>query len=306
MGIFRNLTLRAGALAAASLACSAQAQVVGKTTCGLATQNVVATFYYDPFNPVPISNQTVTLPLNRFVKTEHGAAKTQQVNFYFTQPTGSPNFVITSSAAPGVSNLLYNQSTPGVGGGAPTLDETSQINGALNINFGGAAQPDIISLPVNISIPPGLDLWYGLTVSFGIVYQCKGTGGLSSEDTNVYLANAILMPVKVLSALQANYAGPAMDFGDVKQAGATGHPFANFQAPISGPGEINVRSSGPYDVTLTSANNFTMVNGAGGPANSIQYKLHFLGQDLTPNSTFSATHSGDPQRGGQHQDGGRL
>lgn len=290
MGKLRSYAIGvAGLLAAAGFGSASQAQVVGKTICGLATQNVMPTIFYDPFNPAPngAGVNSFNLVLNRFVKTSGGPEKTQIVNFYFTEPPSGPQFVITSSAASGVGNLLYLQGTPGTGGGAPVLDETSPVTGAVNVNFGGAAQPDTQSLPFTIQVPAGLDISNGL-ISLGIVYQCKGTGGLNSEQTNIYLPNAIQFPIKILSALQANYAGPALDFGNVQ--GATAANFATFVAPTTGPGEVDVRSSGPFDVTLASENNFAMNDGAAGPANNIAYQLHFLGQTVSSATPFSEVH----------------
>lgn len=290
MGNLRSLAIgAAGLVAAGAVGSSANAQVVGKTICGLATQHAMATIFYDPFNPAPngAGNNTFNLVLNRFVTTDNGAKKTQIVNFYFTQPPNGPQFVITSPAASGVTNLLYLQATPGVGGGAPALDETSPVSGAVNVNFGGAAQPDTQSISFTIQVPAGLDVSNGL-ISLGIVYQCKGTGGLDDEGSNVYLPNAIQFPIKVLSALQANYAGPAIDFGNVQSATAAN--FSTFVAPVTGPGEVDVRSSGPFDVTLTSQNNFAMNDGATGAANNIAYQLHFLGQTVSSTTAFSEVH----------------
>ena len=279
----------AGLLGANGFASAANAQVVGKSVCGLATQNVMATIFYDPFNPAPngAGTNTFNLVLNRFVKTDNGPAKTQIVNFYFTEQPNGPHFVITSTAASGVTNLLYLQGTPGTGGGAPVLDPTAPSTGAINVNFGGASQPDTQSIPFTIQVPAGLDVSNGL-ISLGIVYQCKGTGGLDSESSNVYLPNAIQFPIKILSALQANYAGPALDFGNVQ--GATSANFATFVAPNPGPGEVDVRSSGPFDVTLASQNNFMMNDGATGAANNIAYQLHFLGQTVSSTTAFNEVH----------------
>ena len=287
MGKFHTLAIGAAGLLGASIASTAvQAQIVS-THCGLGTNNVTATLYYDPFNPNPINQVSTTLPLSRYVGTSSGA-KTQQVDFYFTQPNGSPAYVITSTDST-ASNLLYNEASPGSGPEASDLSETTQGAGTLEVNFGGTAQPDAVGVPITITVPAGLDLVNGLTVSFGIVYECKGTGGLASEGTPQYIPNAVTLPLRVLSALQANYAGPAVDFGDVQ--GATASNYATYLAPVSGPGDVDVQSSGPYDVTVSSANNYVMTNGASGAANTIQYSLKFLGQTLSPSSaTFSAVH----------------
>jgi spore coat protein U-like protein len=127
----------------------------------------------------------------------------------------------------------------------------------------------------------------GLTVTFSIVYACNGTG---SHFDNVdptspdVIQGALILPVKVLSALQASYAGPAMDFGNVQ--GADGGTFTTFHAPTTGTSVINVKSSGPYTVDLSSANSYLLKDTS---TDTIKYSLHFLGRDLTNASPSFAT-----------------
>jgi hypothetical protein len=287
MGKLRHFALGAVALLGTAMAAGlANANGVAASTCGVQTTTVTATIFYDPFSANSVTNVSAQIPITRFAATSNPteSAKTQQVDFYFTQPTGSPAFQIKSSGV----NTLYTQGSPGIGGGAPTLDANSPPSGTIGLNFLGASQPDTINVPVTISLPAHLDLTNGMTVTFGLVYECKGTGGFPDVNSPTYLANAVTTPVSVLSALQAFYAGPAMDFGNIQ--GATALNFNTFKAPVSGVAIINVRSSGPYTVDLTSENQYELKWGASSAAaDTVKYQLHFLGRDLSNGSSSFAT-----------------
>jgi hypothetical protein len=287
MGKLRHFALGAAALlGTAAAAQSASAAGVASSACGVETTTVTATIFYDPFSSNAITGVSAVIPITRFAASSNPIepAKTQQVDFYFTQPTGSPAFQIVSGGV----NTVYTQGSPGIGGGAPTLSATSPPSGTIGLNFLGASQPDTINVPVTISLPAGLDLTNGMTVTFGIVYECKGTGGFPDVNSPTYRANAVTTPVKVLSALVANYAGPNVDFGDVH--GATALNFSTFKAPVSGPGMIDVVSTGPYTVDVSSANQYVLKWGASSAtADTLKYQLHFLGRDLSTAAPTFAT-----------------
>lgn len=259
----------------------AAAQIVGQTHCGLASPSgaVVATQYYDPFNPTPMSNQSATLTLSRYIGSQPGQ-KTQQVNFYFTQAAGTPpGFQLLYQGV----NVLYTAGPGGLGVGAPALSSSnSAATGTIGYNFG--ANTDTFSPQVTLSVPAGLDLSNGLTVNFNIVYACNGTG---SNFANVSptspesIANALILPVAVLDALQAYYAGPALDFGQVGQV--TQAQIVASPSTYSRTGYLHVASSGPYTVTIksTAANAYRMTYPGGSTATGgqyIPYKITLLGQ----------------------------
>ena len=266
-----------GALVAAGVALAGpSAWAKTSSTCGLSTTSTTNTIFYDPFSTSPVSSVGVNLPLTRF--TAGGGAKTQQVDFYFTQPSGSPAYQILFGGV----NVLYTQASPGSGGGAPTLTSTSPPSGTVGVNFLGASQPDTISEPFTLTIPAGVDLSNGNTVSFAIEYVCNGTGGMGDVTSPAELVGAIQMPVFVLDALQANFAGPALDFGDITGLSNTG-PFPTTLAGS----QIDVRSSGPYDVTVKSDNTttpFAMTINGSHTGTSIKYSLNFLNQALIDNT----------------------
>ena len=296
MGKLRNIV--AGVLAIigiVAIGSQASAQIINQTHCGLASPigGVVPTQYYDPFNPNPISNQTVTLTLDRFVGSSV-SQKTQQVDFYFTQPAGSPNgFQVLYQG----NNVLYTAGGGGLGVGAPTLSTSnSSPTGTIGFNFG--ASTNSFSPTVTISIPPGLDLSNGLTLNMNIVYACNGTG---SHFDNIdptspgVLTNALILPVAVLNALQAYYAGPALDFGQIGSVTLAQAPSHTVS------GLIHVASSGPYTVSLKSlaANPYRMTYSGGSTSTSgqyVPYSVTLLGQtkdNASPTfTTVSCTRAG--------------
>jgi hypothetical protein len=94
----------------------------------------------------------------------------------------------------------------------------------------------------------------------------------------------------VLSALQASFVGPALDFGEI--GGLTTAALPSTPNSVKQrTGSIRVASSGPYSVALTSANQFQMTYPGGSLATAnqrIPYSLDFLGQTRTTASpTFT-------------------
>jgi spore coat protein U-like protein len=217
----------------------------------------------------------VPLTLTRYAV---GGAKTQTVNFVLTKPVGAPNYQVLYN---GVS-VLY---TEGATGGRPSIG--SQSPGEISYNFGGAAAPDQ-STPFNlvVTVPAGLDLSAGQPIRFDISYVCNGTGGMRDVAVPTKLTNAIQINVNVLSALQASYAGSALDFGEV---GAK----TDAQAPTDpGPrtGFIRVASSGPYSVEMRSEKGYRLSYAGGNPSiatQSIAYQANLLGQTRSPSDTSS-------------------
>jgi spore coat protein U-like protein len=236
---------------------------------------VSVTGNYDPFSANGITNANVNVNFTRFVNS--GGGKTQSIDFYFTQPTGSPAFQITYAGDP----VLYTRPA------THALSYTSPPSGTVFYSFGGVAQPDNVTLPFQITIPPGLDVGPGYSIAFDVDYVCKGTGGIADVDSPATLHDVIRLNINVLSALQASYVGPALDFGEI--GGVT-----TAQAPthvVSG--AIRVASSGPYTVALSSgaANPYRMTYPGGSTATAgqyVPYKVKFLGKtkdNASPNFT---------------------
>ncbi len=268
-------------LVLAGLGTPCLAQIANQTHCGLASPSggVVASLYYDPFSAVALSNQSVSLTLTRYTGSST-SQKTQQADFYFTQPSGSPAGIQILYQG---NNVLYTAGAGGLGVGAPTLSTSgSAPTGTIAFNFG--ANTNTFSPTVTLSLPTGLDLANGLTFTFTLVYACNGTGAnfadvqASSPDI---LANALILPVSVLDALQAYYAGPALDFGSIGQV--TSAQVLAAPATYTKTGYVHVASSGPYTVSVasTAPNPYRMTYSGGSTSTAgqyIPYKITFLGQ----------------------------
>lgn len=274
----RNLSIAAlttvGVLGTAGAALAAP----GDPPCGVTASNVVSLGDYNPFAPVAITNVPVNLTVYR---TLNGASKTQTVNFVMTQPPGSPAYQITYKG----DQVLYTEPVPA--GQLPSINE--QKAGQIYYNFGGAAQPDSVVIPIVVTIPAGVDLSAGDPIRFDILYTCNGTGQLSDVATPQTLPDAVTLNINVLSALQAYYAGPALDFGEIGEVPANVSGEAASVTTRSG--YFGVKSSGPYEVSVTSDNGYRMTFPGGDTGNPIQrvdYELTLLGQTVYPGaSTFT-------------------
>jgi spore coat protein U-like protein len=242
------------------------AQSCGVTGSAQASSSIT----YDPFGPNGLQQVTIPLVLTRYAV---GGAKTQTVNFVLTKPAGTPNYQVLYN---GVS-VLY---TEGATGGRPGIG--SQSAGEISYNFGGASAPDQ-STPFNlvVTVPAGLDLSAGQPIRFDISYVCNGTGGMKDVTIPTKLTSAVQINVNVLSALQASYVGPALDFGEVGTK-------SDAQAPTDpGPrtGYIRVASSGPYSVEMRSEKGYRLSYPGGNPAvanQAIAYQASLLGQTRNP------------------------
>ncbi|MCX8476458.1 MAG: hypothetical protein MT490_11740 [Sphingomonas sp.] len=261
-----------------SAAVAAPALAADKGTCGVSGQALASpTITYDPFSPTGLTQVTIPLVLTRFGT---GAAKTQTVNFVLTMPVGSPNYQILYNG----SSILY---TEGNTMGHPTIN--SQSSGEIYYNFGGASQPDQ-STPFNlvVTVPANVDLSAGRPIDFDILYVCNGTGGMADVVTPSKLVSAIHIDVNVLSALQASYAGPPLDFGEVGDK--TDADVA--ATPIERTGYVRVASSGPYSIEVASQNGYRMTFPGGNPAvsnQSLRYSATMLGQTRDPGDPSSIT-----------------
>lgn len=234
-------------------------------TCGVSGATSVSIGNYNPFTGSGFSQVQVTLNLTRF---RSGGQITRRVNFYFVQPAGSPSYAISSSG----SSVLYTLPA------SRSLSLSSPLSGTIYRDFGASASPNTVAIPLVVTIPGNLNLTAGNPIVFDIRYICDGAGGMSNVSSPATLTAAMTIKINVLSALQASYAGPALDFGEV---GAV----TDAQAPThSVAGNVRVASSGPFTVSLSSANSYRMTypgGSVGTNAQRIRYSTRFLGQTRT-------------------------
>ncbi|MBC7491941.1 MAG: hypothetical protein H7241_05815 [Novosphingobium sp.] len=286
-GILRTTLLAAGA---ALFAWAAPAQAAGCGVTGSATASAAS---YDPFNPTGLATTTITLNLTR-VNPPGGTGTTSRVNFYLKANDASADGTVivplsvsgpVQAAGTGRNVFVNAAATP------PTISPTAVTPGGANpflqLDFTGTgAGSDNVTVTFQVSLPPSANFTASTTLGFNVWFACKATGGKvgTFEQTGTD-NNALNFPITVLSALQASYAGSALDFGEVGalslapgQIGPT-TPAGNY---------VRVQSSGPYAVTLASQNAFRLLHPSGAitdPATTIRYRVRFLGADRDAGTT---------------------
>ena len=138
---------------------------------------------------------------------------------------------------------------------------------------------------INVTIPAGANLTSGTnTITFPVQYVCKETPG--NNDFGATIPNGLVVQFNVPAALQASFAGTAMDFGDItaiSNAQASSHIIN---------GQINVKSTAPYSVAVTSSSGFVMTPGGAGATDAAQkigYQFGLLSQSAGGNSSGVST-----------------
>ena len=272
----RSNIVRASWLVAAATLCgwALPAQAAG---CGVTGSASAGAASYDPFNPAGLATTTITLNLTR-INPPNSSGMTTRVNFYLKGNDASadntrivPISVSGPVQATGTGRSIFVNAAATPPTIAPTAVSPSGTNPFLQLDFtGSGAGSDSASVAFQVSLPPA--------ANFNAWFACQSTGGkVSTFEQTGTLDNALVFPIMVLSALQASYAGSALDFGEVGalalgqgQAGPT-TPAGNY---------VRVQSSGPYAVTLASQNAFHLLHPSGtltDPAATIRYLVRFLG-----------------------------
>src|SRR3546814_338770 len=137
---------------------------------------------------------------------------------------------------------------------APRLSLNSPASGTIYYNFSSPNNPDSVSLPLVISVPAGVDLTAGRPLTFDIAYICDAVAGMDRVEFRMILAQALTVKINVASALQASWAGPALNFGEIGDL----DNVAASQRSVEG--AVRVASSGPYKVRVSSANGYRMTH----------------------------------------------
>ncbi|MBB3860347.1 hypothetical protein GGQ88_001613 [Novosphingobium hassiacum] len=278
------LTILAGAIVSLCAASPVFAQSCGINGTALAGSSVT----YDPFSPSGLQSLDIPLTLTRVNGT--GGKKTQEAYFILTKPAGSPAYTVQATVPNGstFSNVLYDSNA--LPAQLPTISNIAQ--GQISVQFGGASQPDSLTINIRVSVPANVNLSAGGTIDFGIRYVCKGTGGLSDVLTPVDRPSGISININVLSALRASFVGTALDFGELAQVTAAQASTVKTSAS----NYVRVQSSGPYTVSLavegTDTNPYTLTPNATATNDTLQrigYSLKFLGQTRSPSSTSPIT-----------------
>lgn len=273
------------AMASASPA-RAQAQI--SSVCGV-TGNATAptTITYDPFSAAGLSEVTIPLVLRRNRGLVLG--RTNEVSLILVAPAGTPPLDITYR---GFRVLYAEGATAGRPRSLDSRDNGAGAAGEIRYNFGSLFSSDV-SAPLNlrVTVPPGTDLSAGEPIILDILYICSGDLGIASVTTPMRDTGSVRINVNTVSALQAFYAGSALDFGEVGDLTTAAVLAAPDRYTTPSANSLRVRSSGPFEVRMRSQNDFRLTYPGGNladPAQTIRYSARFLGQEVTSNASFGA------------------
>jgi len=288
MRLMRLLAAMAALITGAALLSSpAQAQT---RRCLVTAASTPAVADYDPFNPTALQVNNVAITFTR--SNGPGGAKPSTIDMFIQASTPAANgtqlipvTVVGAGSATGLNqNIFFN--TPGAVPNITTPLAATPPAGVLRWTYSGNnAASDVFTVTFNVVLPANLNLEASQSLVFNIEYGCDGTGGGPPFSERAQAPNAFTLNINVLSALQASFVGPALDFGEVGQlTDADPDPVRN--------ANVRVASSGPYSVSLTSQNQYRMTY-SGGTATTenqnLRYALTFLGQTRNPGDNTAIT-----------------
>ena len=269
-----------------ALSSPAGAQTQISSVCGVTgTATAPASITYDPFSPTGLSEVTVPLVLRRNRGVILG--RTNEVSLILTAPSGAPPLDITYQ---GYRVLYPEGSTAGRPRSLTSKDNGAGAAGEIRYDFGNLFASDLsTALNLRVTVPPGTDLSAGEPILLDMLYICSGEGGMQSVSVPTRETGAVRINVNTVSALQAYYAGSALDFGEIGDATTATVLAAPDRYTTSAANTLRVRSSGPFEVRVRSQNDFKLTFSGGNladTAQTIRYSARFLGQDVTSNASF--------------------
>jgi hypothetical protein len=278
----------ASAILAGAFACAAPAlaQTQISSTCGVsASATAPASITYDPFSAAGLADVTVPLILRRNRGLLLG--RTVEVSLVLVAPSGTPPLSVTYN---GYKVLYADGSTAGRPRALNSRDGGAGAAGEIRYTFGDLLATDVSpALNLRVTVPPGSDLSAGQPVVLDMLYICSGDAAMLSVPTPTREAGAIRLNVNTVSALQAYYAGSVLDFGEIGDATTAAVLAAPDQYTTAAANSLRVRSSGPFEVRVRSANDFRLAYPGGNladAAQTIRYSARFLGQEITSTSSF--------------------
>jgi len=260
------------------LALMSLAVAVPASACGLRSTANPPIVYYDPFNPNVPSSAVLSM---QFTATD--LADLKQVRLFFKSNNavadGAVVRVTSVSDIASAQGLNENIFVGNAAVGPNLLAQPIPPNAYLQLGLGDGASRSF-AVTITIMLPSNLNLLASSTLPFDIYYTCEG-GGSASQ----IIPNALVIPIQVISALQASYAGPAFDFGDIEPIATDGILAAPYAYTVTG--QIRVASSGPYNVEISSSNGYRLLAPGGDLTRadqSIAYQTAFLGRVLNPSN----------------------
>ena len=285
--IGRKAGLAIAALIGASMAAApAEAQSQISSVCGVTgTATAPASITYDPFSPTGLSEVTIPLVLRRNRGLIIG--RTNEVSLVLVAPSGTPPLDITYR---GYRVLYPEGSTAGRPRALDSKDNGAGAAGEIRYDFGSLFASDLsTALNLRVSVPPGTDLSAGDPIILDMLYICSGENGMLSVPVPTRETGSIRINVNTVSALQAYYAGAALDFGEIGDVTTAQVQAAPDRYTTSTANALKVRSSGAYEVQVRSQNDFRLTfpgGNLGDAAQTIRYSARFLGQEVTSNASF--------------------
>jgi hypothetical protein len=279
--------------AAMLLASPAEAQ----RRCLVTAQSVPAVANYDPFNPTALTINNLAITFTR--ANGPGGAKPSTIDMYVKAQTSAANgtqlipiTVVGAGSATGLNqNIFYN--TPGAVPNITVPLPNTPVAGVLRWDYSGNnAASDVFVVTFNVILPANLDLSASSNIIFDIEYGCNGTGGGPPFSERNTAPNAFTLSVKVLSALQATFVGPHLNFGEVgtKTTAEVLLAPATYSTDSLPNNYVRVLSSGPYKIEMTSQNGYRLTFADPNiAAQRLNYKARFLGQTVSNAApTFTA------------------
>lgn len=251
--------------------------------CGVAGSASAPVATYDPFNPAGLATTTITLNLTR---VNPAGNVTKRVNLYVTsaEPSADGSSIVPIAVggpvqAGGTGRNIFIASTAAPPIVQPTATMPGATNPFLQLDFTAPAGNDSVSITFQVTLPPAANFTASTSLGFSLGFACRGTGGKGGRDfeQSGVDPNALVFPIRVPSALQASYAGSALDFGEI---GALSLLRGQVGPETSAGNYVRVQSSGPYAVTLASQNAFRLAPPGGSLADAnatIRYRVRFLG-----------------------------
>lgn len=263
-------------LLAGALALTAAAGAAGAAQACVSVQAAVVGIAYNPISP----NGAITQTVNLTVQRPTTGALTEEARLVLLKSNSlNANFDIRL----GANSVLAT--TPG-----PVINMTAPAApNEIVINFGNASQLDQVTVPVTVVLPAGVDLPAGQSnLPFDVKYACRTVSNTYADGVQV---SGMQLSLNVLSALQASFAGVALDFGDIGTLTTAGLTAAG-PSVTERTGAIRVASSGPYSVAMSAAGNYRMTypgGSVGAPAQRIPFEVQFLNKTARFPTGFSNT-----------------
>jgi hypothetical protein len=210
---------------------------------------------------------------------------TRQYNGFYGWPTSYAATLDKLSSDPRPYNIYLIMDSDGGSGQqvmfnnppAPGFPSDSQID----LYWAAGPGPNTITFQLQIQIPTGQDWASGTTdLVIGDYYKCGWSNNYPYAPA--YRNSALTLHLNVISAVQASLVGQTLDFGELSSY--TDAFIASAPGSITTRNtNLRVASSGPYQVTATSANTWAMTPNGGGATQAnqkIRYQLQMLGQTV--------------------------